>query len=289
MFMHEAETLQRPREFEISERDFEFISEFIGTRTGIVLGENKQEMIYGRMARRLRALKMTTFAEYRQLLESPDGAGELPEMINALTTNLTKFFRENHHFQHLGSEVLSRAFKRTRIGRARIRIWSAGCSSGQEPFSIALTIADNVPDFQRHDIKILATDLDSNMVARGRSGRYSSSDIESIRPALRDRWLRPVDGEESIYIFDDSIRAMITFNTLNLLNEWPVRGPFDAIFLRNVIIYFDNDLQRKIIGRIYDLLDDSGFLYLGHSENISRMSDQFANFGKTIHSKISQD
>ena len=284
--MNATAATERAREFQFTAQDFAFIAELVGRTAGIVLTDNKREMIYGRMSRRLRALGMTTFAEYRKFLETPGGTDELSEMINSLTTNLTKFFRENHHFDHLAQNAVAEAAKRTAGRQIRLRIWSAGCSSGQEPFSIAMTIAENIPDFARHDIKILATDLDSNMVARCRTGEYAAAEVESIPAGLKSRWLRPIDATKSKYVFDDSLRRLIRFNTLNLLHEWPMKGPFDAVFLRNVIIYFNNDTQRMVVERIYDLLSDVGFLYLGHSENMARISPRFANHGHTIHSKI---
>lgn len=271
------------REFEFNERDFQYIVEVIGEKTGIVLEGNKTEMIYSRMARRLRALRFESFAQYRKYLESPEGANELGEMINALTTNLTKFFRENHHFEHLGGVVLKNIMTAARGSKARIRIWSAGCSSGQEPFSIAMTIARTIPSYRQHDIRILATDLDSNMVARGRAAKYSKSEVESIPADLRNRYLTPLDDAGRDFQFVDEIREMIVFNPLNLLHEWPIRGPFDAIFMRNVIIYFNNETQAHILERMRPLLRPTSFLYIGHSENIGRVTDLFVSGGQTIY------
>lgn len=279
-------TAERAREFEFTDNDFAFIAQLVGRESGIVLTDNKREMIYGRMSRRLRSLGLTTFKEYRSYLESSQGHAELSEMINALTTNLTKFFRENHHFSHLDEAILTPALSRAPGRSIRLRIWSAGCSSGQEPFSIAMTVAERIPDFARHDIKILATDLDSNMISRCRGGEYSSSEVESIPAHLRSKWLTPTDSSKSRYVFDDALRKMITFNTLNLLRDWPMKGMFDAVFLRNVIIYFNNETQSQVVEKIHDLLSPDGFLYLGHSENMARISPRFANHGHTIHSKI---
>jgi len=282
--MNDVPVSERTREFQFTAQDFAFIAALIGAEAGIVLTDNKREMIYGRMSRRLRALGLRSFSEYRDLLESPEGRPELSEMVNSLTTNLTKFFRENHHFDHLAGALKSLA--EAKGARMRLRIWSAGCSSGQEPFSTAMTIAETIPDYSRQDIKILATDLDSNMVARCRSGEYSASEIESIPGHLRSKWLKPIDASKSRYIFDNSLRRMITFNTLNLLHEWPMKGPFDFAFLRNVIIYFNAETQKSVVERIYDLLSDDGYLYLGHSENMARISPRFTNLGHTIHSKV---
>lgn len=282
--MNDVPASERAREFQFTAQDFAFIAQLIGAEAGIVLTDNKREMIYGRMSRRLRALGLRSFSEYRDLLESPEGRPELSEMVNSLTTNLTKFFRENHHFEHLAGALKSLA--EAKGARMRLRIWSAGCSSGQEPFSTAMTIAETIPDYSRQDIKILATDLDSNMVARCRSGEYSASEIESIPGHLRSKWLKPIDASKSRYIFDNSLRRMITFNTLNLLHEWPMKGPFDFAFLRNVIIYFNAETQKSVVERIYDLLSDDGYLYLGHSENMARISPRFTNLGHTIHSKV---
>jgi chemotaxis protein methyltransferase CheR len=270
--------------FALKDDDFRFLASLIYDRTGIVVGENKRNLVYSRLARRIRALRLTSFSEYCSLLSSPDGEAELPETINAVTTNLTKFFREDHHFDHLRSQVVPTLFAPSQR-RSRIRVWSAGCSSGQEPFSIAMTLADSVPDLANWDLKILATDLDSNMIRRCASGEYAVREIETIPQAKRKKYLGPESGDGKV-TFDKSLRRLITFNELNLLHDWPMKGPFDVIFFRNVVIYFDLETQRKILDRMWSMLADDGHLYVGHSENLSRVTDRFALIGQTIYGKV---
>lgn len=273
---------ERAEEFPLSDGEFTFLAELVYQRTGIVLGDNKRNLLYSRLARRLRALGLASFQEYCSLLETPAADGELPHLVNAVTTNLTKFFREDHHFEHLRKTTLPALFAPSRRG-ARIRFWSAGCSSGQEPFSIAMTLREMVPDLARWDCKILATDLDSNMIARCESARYNLREVESIPAPLRQAYLQEVDEES--YVFAGDIRRLITFRQLNLLDRWPMKGPFDVVFFRNVLIYFDVETQRAILERMHGLIADDGLLYAGHSENLARVTDRFALLGQTIYRK----
>ncbi|NQV80755.1 MAG: protein-glutamate O-methyltransferase [Alphaproteobacteria bacterium] len=272
------------QEFSLGDDEFNFLAKLIYDRTGIVVGDNKRNLVYSRLARRIRFLKLGSFRDYCDLLGSAAGDDELPETINAVTTNLTKFFREDHHFDHLSKEVVPRLFSSARR-RSKIRMWSAGCSSGQEPFSMAMTLADAVPDLSSWDAKILATDLDSNMIARCATGEYAEREIEAIPLATRKRFLTS-DKDQGIATFKSDLRRLITFNQLNLLHQWPMKGPFDVIFFRNVVIYFDIETQRDILGRMWSLLADDGCLYVGHSENLSRVTDRFSLVGRTIYRKV---
>ncbi len=276
--------IERETEFPLSRKEFDFLAALVYEQTGIVLGENKRNLLYSRLARRIRALRMNSFREYCDLLGTPEGASEMPQLINAVTTNLTKFFRENHHFEHLRSVVIPALFAPGRRG-ARIRIWSAGCSSGQEPFSIAMTLAAAVPDLASWNCRILATDLDSNMIARCSAGRYNEKETESIPTDLRKKYMERERGESHL-TFSTAIRKLITFKQLNLLDRWPMTGPFDAVFFRNVLIYFDVETQRQILNRMYGLIAPEGFLYAGHSENLSRVTDHFSLIGQTIYHRV---
>lgn len=272
------------QEFSLGDEEFRFLASLIYDRTGIVVGDNKRNLVYSRLARRIRALKLKSFQDYCELLESPEGESEMPEALNAVTTNLTKFFRENHHFDHLRQEVVPKLFSAGRHS-SRIRFWSAGCSSGQEPFSIAMTVNDAVPNLKSYDFKILATDLDSNMIAKCRSGAYVAREIENIPPATQKKYLS-AGAQDGTVVFDPAIQKLITFNQLNLLKTWPMKGPFDIIFFRNVVIYFDLETQRDILDRMWSLLSNDGYLYVGHSENLSRVTDRFALIGRTIYRKV---
>jgi chemotaxis protein methyltransferase CheR len=269
------------REFGMTYQHFTHIRDIAYRLTGITLSDHKQNMVYGRLARRLRALGLSHFDDYCDLLyeQSP----EITEFINAITTNLTAFFREMHHFEYLKKSILPALAVKNAKTR-RLRIWSAGCSTGEEPYSLAMTLA-STSLFTHWDCKILATDLDSNVVATAKAGLYGADRIDSI-PAEYQRFVKQQDGDE-IYKIKEDIQALITFKQLNLLNEWPMKGMFDVIFCRNVVIYFDQETQRKLFSRYCDILHSKGHLFIGHSENLNRVSDAFLSLGKTIYQKRS--
>jgi len=255
-------------EFELTARDFENIAGIMKAEAGISLHDNKANLVYSRLAKRLRILQIRSFADYCTLVASPAGRDERGEMIAALTTNVTRFFREPHHFEHLKTSILPPLIAQAKNG-GRIRIWSAACSSGQEPYSIALTIFSLLPDAGKYDIKILATDIDPNMIAAGKAGAYEPGAIAGVPPALCQRWFTPVKESPSTLRANDDLRSLVTFKKLNLIGDWPMKGSFDAIFCRNVVIYFENDTQAKIWSRMVPLLSANGALYIGHSERVS--------------------
>ncbi len=253
-------------EFTLTSDDFRSLAGLLHADTGITLHEGKATLLYSRLAKRLRALGMTGFTDYCALVSNPaHGSEERGLMVRALTTNVTRFFREPHHFDHLRDAVLPPLLKQAERG-GRIRIWSAACSSGQEPYSIALTILRLLPDVSRLDVKVLATDIDSTVLSQARAGIYSAEAVEAIPADLRGRWLQRVaDG----YLVNDVARQLITFRELNLIGNWPMRARFDAIFCRNVVIYFADDTQAQIWQRFTPMLNPGGFLYIGHSERLS--------------------
>ena len=272
----------KEREFHFTDRDFSFICKLVGEETGIVLGEAKRNMVYSRLARRLRALGIDSFGEYCKLLKN-DKDQELVNFINAITTNLTSFFREGHHFTYLARTLLPELMERNAESR-RLRIWSAGCSSGEEPYSIAMTVREAIPENSGWDIRILATDLDSNMVERAGSGVYTEERIESLPRQQIKRWfLRGKGNREGMVRVKPELQSMISFRQLNLLHDWPFSGPFDIIFCRNVVIYFSKDTQRVLVDRYADLTHDQSALFLGHSESLFKVSDRFSLVGNTIY------
>lgn len=198
------------------------------------------------------------------------------EAVNALTTNLTRFFRESHHFDDLARDVLAGA-------RGRIRIWSAGCSSGQEPFSIAMAAAETLKAPDLADCRILATDIDENMLRRCRAGAYSADQTDGISDVRRKRFLDRMPDGSGGYVFKPEIRGLIRFNKLNLLDTWPMKGPFDAIFCRNVVIYFDQETQKSIFSRMAKLLTPKGRLFIGHAENMRSTPGLFTPCGRTVY------
>ncbi|MEE3502561.1 protein-glutamate O-methyltransferase [Acidiphilium acidophilum] len=255
-------------EYCLTAEDFRRISAMIHADAGIAMPAHKATLVYSRLAKRLRILGLKDFSEYCALVASAEGSGERQEMLAALTTNVTRFYREPHHFEHLRTQILPPLIASARKG-GRVRLWSAACSSGQEPYSIALTVLSLLPDAAQRDIRILATDIDPNMIAIGKSGLYDRSAIEPVPSDLRQRWFAPVEGDRGMVRIADQARALVEFRRLNLIGEWPMRGTFQAIFCRNVAIYFDDPTQGKIWSRMVTLLDPAGALYIGHSERVS--------------------
>jgi chemotaxis protein methyltransferase CheR len=276
-------SMDAAREFVFSAADFRRVQNLIKTRAGIDLGENKQSLVYGRLARRLRALHMQGFGEYLSLVEdaSSDEAGRF---VNAITTNVTEFFRENHHFEYLAKTVLPALWRQT--GTRRVRFWSAGCSTGEEPYSLAMTLRENMPPSGGGgwDIKILATDLDTDVLAHASEGHYAADRIDKISPQRLHKFFRR-SGSNGAYQASPELRSLITFKQLNLMEPWPMQGPFDVIFCRNVVIYFDDATKRGLIQRYRQLLGDAGYLMLGHSESLVGSTVGFEGCGRTIYRK----
>jgi chemotaxis protein methyltransferase CheR len=267
-----------PREFAFSAADFNALRALVHQVTGISLAETKRNLVYGRLSRRLRALRLASFAEYRQLLESDPEGAEMVEFVNAITTNLTSFFRENHHFEYLREKWLA-PLANAKPGQ-RFRIWSAGCSTGEEPYSIAMSICEVLGDTPRVDLKILATDLDSDVLNRARNGVYG--DVKGIGPKLLSRYFDP---KQDKYVIKPSVSKLITFKQLNLMHDLPMRGPLDVIFCRNVIIYFDKDTQRGLFQRYARLQRPGDLLFIGHSESMFKVSDAYSLIGRTIYQR----
>jgi chemotaxis protein methyltransferase CheR len=256
-------------EYPLRRRDLVDIAAMIYSDAGISLNETKASLVYSRLSKHIRNLGLSGFKEYCSLVSSPAGAAERREMLSHLTTNFTRFFRENHHFEHLKAEVLPELLARTKNG-GRVRIWSAACSDGQEPYSIALTVLSMMPNAADFDFRILATDIDPKILALARAGAYDEAALETVSPAMRKQWFQEaeIQGRRK-FLIDDRVKRLITFNELNLMAQWPFKGTFDVIFCRNVVIYFDEPTQVKIWSRFADLLPVGGHLYIGHSERVS--------------------
>ncbi|MCA0407271.1 MAG: protein-glutamate O-methyltransferase CheR, partial [Proteobacteria bacterium] len=238
---------QTDLEASFTTRDFKFFAKLVYAQSGIVLADHKKNMMFSRLVRRVRELGLSSFKDYAAYVKGPQGESEIGALINAMTTNLTRFFREEHHFEFLQRHVFPAAVNRAKAsGSKRLRIWSAGCSSGEEPYSIAMTVLRHFPGRADWDIKILATDLDTNMVARGAAGLYPLAAFEGMSRDMMNRYFAPVEGDKARMMADDALKALITFRPLNLLGPWPMRGPFDAIFCRNVMIYFDAPTKGKL-------------------------------------------
>jgi chemotaxis protein methyltransferase CheR len=280
--MNEAAACQR--EYTLLDDDFEYMIGLVRKNTGIKLTTAKRELVYGRLAKRLRTLGLGSFSEYCKWLKE-DREGELGHMVNAITTNLTSFFRENHHFEYLKNTLLPRLLeKRSR----RLRFWSAGCSTGEEAYSLAITLKEVLPVSGGWDVRILATDLDTSCVERAREGVYPAERVNVLPQQRMRRWFRRGTGEQSGLVrVDPVLQELVTFKTLNLMHDWPMKGPFDAIFCRNVMIYFDKQTQKSLANRYADLLEDAGHLFLGHSESLYKVTGRFSLVGTTIYRKKS--
>jgi chemotaxis protein methyltransferase CheR len=270
------------REFAFTDQDFEQVVKLVRGYTGIALTESKRELVYGRLVRRLRALRVRSFGEYLLQLEKGDQS-ELQQFCNAITTNLTAFFRENHHFEFLAKDLLPAILKRNAI-RRRIRIWSAGCSTGEEPYSVAMVLLESSQELRNWDVRILATDLDSNVLAHGQRGVYEAERFEKMEAERQRRWFsRTPSGQFAAH---EQLRSMISFKPLNLIGAWPFNGPFDLILCRNVMIYFGRETQRDIVERMAERQSVGDYLFLGHSESLLNVSTRYALEGQTIHRKI---
>ena len=273
----------RVREFEFTDADFNSLRQLAREVAGIALADCKRELIYSRLSRRLRHHGLTTFADYRQMLASHEGQGELRELTNAVTTNLTAFFRERHHFDYLRDSLLKPRAADPQASR-RIRIWCAAVSTGEEAWSAAITVAEAIPDWQRWDIRILGTDLDTNVLRTAETGAYAPERLRQFAPGQAERhFIRQGNGAEVRYQVRPELARMVTFRQLNLTQPLPMRGPLDAIFCRNVIIYFDKDTQRDLFRRMAPLQRPGDLLFLGHSEGLFKVSADWTLIGKTVY------
>jgi chemotaxis protein methyltransferase CheR len=269
-----------------TEEDFDYIRILIGEYSGIHLNQGKRELVYARLAKRLRELGFTNFRQYCDLLRSGDQE-ELITCVNAITTNVTSFFREEHHFDFLAKTVLPGIVEQHKgPGVGRLRIWSAGCSSGEEPYSIEMTLRD-FPLLDRWDVKILATDLDSAVLERARQGIYRMDQLDKVSETKRQKWfLQGREGNLGRAKIRPELKSRIHFRQLNLMGPWPMHGSFHVIFCRNVVIYFDKANQKQLFQRFADILTPEGYLFIGHSENLFGVSDRFRSIGRTIYRKL---
>ncbi len=270
--------------FEFSDIEFSKFREIINTHTGIHIGENKRDLVYGRLSRRVRDLGLSSFSDYRKELEKGSTV-ELEKFSNLITTNLTSFFREEHHFEYLRTTLFPELIRQRGKDR-KIRIWSAGCSSGEEAYSIAMVAQEVIPNIQSWDFKILASDLDTSMVKHAQQGVYDLDRLSGVSKLRLHRWFQKGSGGNQGKVrVSSEIRSLITFNPLNLMEVWPMQGIFDVIFCRNVVIYFNPPTQTKLFERFSKQLSDDGTLFIGHSETLNNITDKFRLLSKTIYKK----
>jgi chemotaxis protein methyltransferase CheR len=272
------------QEFELSDVVFDRLRELVRLHTGIALAASKRELVYGRLARRLRALQLKSFADYCALIESGP-AGEVQELTNAITTNLTSFFRENHHFQQLAGEIFPQ-IEANRAATKRIRAWSAGCSTGEEPYSIAMVMREALAHLRDWDVKLLATDIDTKVVNTASAGVYPEDRFKGVSPERIKRWFAPAPGRPDHNEASRDLKSLITFKQLNLFDTWPMKGPFDLIFCRNVVIYFDKDTQRSLFERMAELQEPGAWLIIGHSESLFNVTNRYKLVSRTIYRRL---
>jgi chemotaxis protein methyltransferase CheR len=275
----------REHSFRLSDKEFKFICQFVYDTAGIVLNDTKREMVYRRLTRIIRERSLSSFHAYYQLLKlNPEQ--EKSYFINAITTNLTSFFREEHHFDFLLKTELPYLIKKNKNDK-RIRIWSSASSTGEEPYSIAITLCEGLKNYlSSWDIKVLATDIDSDVLSKGKTGIYDKRRIEEIPERYKKIYFSKGTGlNDSKVKVLSNLQKLLTFKQLNLLHEWPMKGPFDIIFCRNVIIYFDKKTQQELFERYYEILAPGGLLILGHSENLGSYQKYFENVGRTVFRK----
>lgn len=270
----------RDREFVFTEKDFKRVCQLIYEYAGISLKPSKQDMVYSRLARRLRANGINNFRDYLALLESDNGV-EWEAFVNSLTTNLTSFFREPHHFPLLAEHVVKQK------GQHPISLWCSAASTGEEPYSMAMSMVDTFGSFTP-PVSIVATDVDTNVLTKAEEGIYPAERIEKLDAGMVKRFFLKGTGVQSGFVrVRPELRAMITFRQLNLLsNNWSIRGPLDVIFCRNVMIYFDKETQLKILQKFVPLLRPEGLLFAGHSENFHNATHLFRLRGKTVYEQV---
>lgn len=267
------------RGYLFTEEDFKRVCKLIYDHAGISLKSSKRDMVYSRLAKRLRATGADNFYEYLELLEGNNQI-EWEAFVNALTTNLTSFFRESHHFPMLAEHALKLK------GREPFAIWCSAASTGEEPYSIAMTMADTFGSFSP-PVNIVASDVDTNVLAKAEAGIYPMERVEKLEPDIVKRFfLKGTGSQAGLVRVRPELRAMITFRQVNLLSDdWPIRGPLDVIFCRNVMIYFDKQTQLKILQRFEPLLQPDGLLFAGHSESFYHAAHLFQMRGKTVYKR----
>ena len=265
-----------PREFHFTAADFERVRKLIYDRAGIALSPVKQDMVYSRLARRLRAHGYTTFGQYLAHLESGDEQ-EWETFTNSLTTNLTSFFREAHHFPILAQQMVR--------SKARpFRIWCSAASTGEEPYSLAITACEAFKTLSP-PVSIFASDIDTNVLATAGRGVYPEDRVDKMEPErLRQFFQRGAAAQAGYVRIRPDLQKLVTFSRVNLLDvRWPLEGPFDALFCRNVMIYFDKPTQYEILKKFKPLLREGGRLYAGHSESFLHAADLFRSLGRTVY------
>jgi len=263
---------------ELGRGHFEKIASLLYSASRITMQEGKEELVKSRLVKRMRALGLGGFDEYLSAVnESP---AELYHMVDLLTTNKTSFFREDAHFNFMKARILPE------LKGGRIRVWSAGCSSGEEPYTIAMVLREHFGAGALPDVRILATDLSKRVLEKAVAGVYDEENLRDVPVPLISKYFDCVDAKKPRkYSAKKSLRSLITFAPLNLMEEWPMKGPFELIFCRNVMIYFDKPTQEKLVNRYWAMLKPGGYLFSGHSESLAGMNHSFRYVQPAVHLK----
>lgn len=262
----------------LTDDEFDSISEFVRDVCGINLHAGKRELVQARLAKRVRALGVRSFGEYVDYVRHDSSGCELASMLDVLSTNLTSFFREPQHFEYLTRQFLPTC------KAPRLRFWSAGCSSGEEPYSMGISLLEALAEHSGTDVRICATDLSQVALARARQGIYDAQRIANCSPQVRSKYFECVQTRpERMYRVCPQVRRLVTFGRLNLIDRWPMKGPFEVIFCRNVMIYFEKSTQARLIQRFHDLLGPGGLLCIGHSESLTGIRHEFQYIQPTIY------
>ncbi len=278
-----TEPLGMAQSLKITDAEFRKASDLVKSLAGIHLTDGKRELVSARLAKRLRTLGLATLNDYLDVVKEDKTQDELVMMLDALTTNLTSFWRESDHFDFVVEQVLP---KLESSGTNEIRIWSAGCSTGEEPYGLAMLILGSLKNAQNSKLRILATDLSTRVLDTAKRGKYGEERVKNIPPDLRNKFVTKENGPHgSIYSINPNVRSTITFGRLNLMEPWPMKGPFDMIFCRNVMIYFDKPTQKQLVERFAGLLRTGGTLFVGHSESLAGVQHSFRYVRPTIYEK----
>ncbi len=273
---------------DLTDADFEKFRRIIYDTAGITLNEGKKELLRARLGKILRKRGLTSFTDYLAEIESDKSGEEIIVLLDAVSTNVTSFFREPDHFHFLESTVLpALAAVRNQSGTRKVRIWCAGCSTGEEPYSLAVTLRETLPGIEGWDVKILATDISTRVLQIARNGLYPGDKFKTMPSPVVNRWFVPAEvrGEGGYYRVQHAIRKMVTFAHLNLHADYPFKGPFDAIFCRNVMIFFDRPTQETLVNRYHNYLSDDGYLFIGHSESLNSISHPFKYVRPAVYRK----
>lgn len=281
-----AVNVNTTREYEFTESDFNKLRKIANSHTGIIVTDDKYDMYYARLVKRIRMLNLASFKDYVKYLNAHMDS-EFTPFIDSITTNLTSFFREPHHFEVMKSTIIPDLCNRADVAQG-LKAWSAGCSTGEEPYTLAITLLEGLDGITGSPRpSILASDIDTTVLAKASRGIYEISRVEGLDTSIKRRWFFKGKGSNHGHVrVSPELQNIIDFKQVNLMQEWPMKNRFHIIFCRNVVIYFDKPTKVKLLNRYADQLVEGGYMILGHSESLQGMSDRFETIGKTVYKKI---